>query len=129
MLSPLATARAEYAWRLRQVCPDFEQQLQDVHGMVDAVLDSAGAEQVAALIEARTQYARCLRTERSGLDEQLAELAGLCTWLFTANGACGAPTAPGRTLASAQQSVQGHRVAAKAPRESISDAPGFSRAG
>jgi hypothetical protein len=129
MLSPLATARAEYAWRLRQACPDLEQQLQDVHGMVDVVLDSAGAEQAEALIEARARYAQSLRTERSGVDERLAELAGLCTWLFAADLAGGSPTARGRTLASAQRTLQGHRVAAKAPPRSVSDAPVSCRTG
>jgi hypothetical protein len=113
VLSRLATARAEYAWRLRQAYPDLEQQLLDVYGVVDTVLDRA--DRVDGLIEARARYVQCLWTEWPGLDDQLAELAGLCTWLFAADLAGGCATARGRTVASAHEGRQGHRVAAKAP--------------
>jgi hypothetical protein len=82
VLTPLDTARAAYVWRLRLACPDLDQRLGDVHGLVEALLDvSTGADAGVDLLEARARYARCVRAALPSIDDQLAELAELCTWL------------------------------------------------
>jgi hypothetical protein len=122
MLSPLAAARAEYAWRLRQAHPDLERQLRDVYDIVNAVLDAA-ADGDAGLIEARARYVQCLRNEQSSQDEQLADLADLCAWLFRADLGCECPPERGCTIARGHDALQFHRSTAKALSRQVSDAP------
>jgi hypothetical protein len=79
---PPDLVRTEYIRCLRTARPALDEQLADVGGVLDALVDGAAASRSSALDRARADYLDHLRGRRITFDQQVAELAALCAFLF-----------------------------------------------
>jgi hypothetical protein len=74
--------RTEYIQCLQAARPELDAQLQDVEGLLGALVDGDDSPGPSPLDRARAAYLGHLRATRTTFDQQVAELAALSAYLF-----------------------------------------------